>query len=146
MSKGIMDSSSQLRRAAEEAKRLGGEVLHGGPERSLLWKWSLGCVRNDRMLEVPKLWNFYQGDLYTGSGPAWESSYRRQNCKGRAIYAFGIRDGATGFTVCSAGFPAPVFPYDDSIPPFRMGMCAIVCRKQVICSFILQEFTNKGLS
>jgi hypothetical protein len=32
-----------------------------------LWKRSLGCIRNAKMLDMPKQWNICQGELHKGS-------------------------------------------------------------------------------
>lgn len=59
----------QSERTMEARQRVARKSLYKGPERHYIkrWKWSLDCTGDLKMSEMPKPWDVYQEELYTGS-------------------------------------------------------------------------------
>lgn len=109
-----------------------------------LWKWSLNCVRDPKMLETPELWGICYKEPHTGSGTCPREKYAADSKDGSVgpSNPSDIRHGITGFGVCPDRFQfcfGVVFLHYASFPCFWNGMYSLChCRLNYgICFFIL---------
>lgn len=68
-SKEVVESCSSVK----ESKCVKGKALTGHCLK--LWKWSLDCVGDLRILRMPELWNICEGKLHTESGISSREKY-----------------------------------------------------------------------
>lgn len=89
-----------------------------------LWRWSLDCIREPKMSEMPEAWGICQGELQTGNGTIPRKKKmcgHQQSWKDEHSKPFDIQPGATGFGVCTALFPScfgSAFPHYGPFPLF----------------------------
>lgn len=105
-----------------EARCVAVKSLHGGLTGHCikLWKWSLTCFENFKMLEVSEPGDICQEPSHTRirTNP-WKRGLYLAGSEAELSKPFDIRCGATGFGVCPTGFWlcfGPIFPHFVPVP------------------------------
>lgn len=113
----------------------------------MLPKWSLGCVGNTEIWELPETWLVWDPCTENGTRPRETSVWQLVNKagrSGRSKVSFDIGHGVSGFGVCAAGFGLTLVQYFlTMLLSFRFGIVMyFLCHGRSINLLLAFDFTG----
>lgn len=105
-----------------------------------LWKWSLDCAENSKMLEVMETWDIFQGEMPTGSRTIPREKYAAGS-KDERTEPFQPSTPKQNHRIWSLllwvsvllWYSIPLLCHNVSLTEWQFIYCATVCWKYVIC-------------